>query len=505
MGARMRRFLLILTMLLALPALALVAMAPIAMAQTSAAFDDAMDGLDQIMQAGGESDRIYQYLTQTIRTSRALGRNDPDFSIFYAMLADHIRNAELNPVHALQIAEEGLELIAGDPGQTDFSAILQVTRSYALADLGRLEEAYAQAQLILPTYATLFDEATVAGYAADAARWGKGELSDFNTAATDLARDTMERAYALMEQRAYGRVLSVASTALLPMGTGLDEGTVRAINVEAEMLIAKALGQLGRHREAGNAWLRALGYMTATPWTLTEPPDWWGTGLSNDELRSVAFDVFEGLATTAGTMHLDQIERAALAQAADLATTPAARYSVLLRRARLAFSDADPATGIALLNDSLDVARQSGDALDIRVTEFYVALAEARQTRRDTGTFDTAPIIATAEAALAEYRAYLIDNEDFIYESAAVLLVQSDAIGNALDYARRAMAVRRGRLAKRDDTGFGRTQARRDARSVVELFLKSAHVAASEGLDPNLRAPDCEDARGFMGRTVVGR
>lgn len=226
--------------------------------QTSPAFDAAMAGLDRIMGEGGDADSIYKYLTETVRTSRAIGRSDPDFAIFYAMLADHIRNDGLNPVRALQVAEEGLELIAGDPSQVDFSTILQVTRSYALADLGRLVEAYAQAQLILPTYRTLFDNDFAEDYAADAANWGQGELSDFNTAATELARQTLSRAYDLMEQRAYGRVLSLTSTALLPLGTGLAENEVRGINVEAEMLMARALEALGRNGQAGNAWLRAL-------------------------------------------------------------------------------------------------------------------------------------------------------------------------------------------------------------------------------------------------------
>ncbi len=90
---------------------------PVPLVAQSAAFDEAMAGLDRVFQDGGDPDRIYQQLTRTVRTSRALGSGDPDFAIFYAMLADHVRNVELNPVYALQIAEEGLELIAGDPSQ----------------------------------------------------------------------------------------------------------------------------------------------------------------------------------------------------------------------------------------------------------------------------------------------------------------------------------------------------------------------------------------------------
>lgn len=483
----------------------LLLLTPVWAKAQSTAFDDAMAGLDKVFEDGGDPDRIYQYLTQTVRTSRALGRNEPDFAIFYAMLADHLRNVELNPVYALQVAEEGLELIAGDPAQSDFATILQVTRSYALADLGRLDEAYRQAQLILPTYGALFNQDTVADYARDAENWGQGQLSDFNTAATDLARDTLDRAYEHFETGGYGRVLTLASTALLPMGTGLAEADVRAINAEAEILMAQALGFLGRHGQAGNAWLRALGYLTQTPWMLDAEPDWWGAGPEDDQNRSVVFDIFEGLAGTAALMGLADIERAALREASNFATSPRDKYSVLVRRARLAMSNKNVDEGLALLHQSRDVAVAAGQDLDLRVADFYIALVEARQVEADTGVLPSEGIVAATEAALAAYRANRIDEEDFLYHNAAQMLIRSDDIATTLDYARQALAVRRARLEARNDTGFGQVQARRDARAVVELFLYAAHTGASEGLDPALAAPNCEDPRGFIGCTVTTR
>ncbi len=380
-----------------------------------------------------------------------------------------------------------------------------MTRSYALADLGRLDEAYRQAQLILPVYARVFDEEAARDYAADAENWGQGQLSQFNTAATDLARQTLEQAYERMEARAYGRVLTLVSTALLPMNSGLPESEVRVINAEAEILMARALGQLGRNAQAGNAWLRALGYLTETPWNLTDPPDFWGQGLTSDGDRAVIFDIFEGLADTAGLMGLSDIEQAALVQASDYAATPRARFSVLVRRARLALAQDDPEQGLALLRASRDVAAAAGADLDRTVAAFYIALTEARQSERETGELPPDRIVITAEAALAEYRANFIAEEDFIYSSAARMLVRSEALSTALDFARRAVTTMQARVAARNDTGFGQVQARRDARSTVELFLLTSHTAASEELDPRLAAPDCEDARGFMGCTVVAR
>lgn len=491
----MRRLLLILTLALAQPWTA--------QAQNATAFDEAMAGLDRVFAEGGDPDRIYQYLTQTVRTSRAVGRAQPDFAIFYAMLADHIRNAELNPVYALRIAEEGLELIAGDPSQSDFATILKVTRSYALADLGRLDEAYAQALLILPDYATLYDADFVEDYRRDAANWGQGQLSEFNTAATDLARDVLERAYQAMEARSFGRVLTLASTALLPMGTGLPEGDVRAINAETEMLMAQALAALGRNMQAGNAWLRALGYMTRTPWNLTDPPDWWGGGLQADSDRAIAFALFEGLAATAGLLGRTDIERAALAQASDYVTSGRDRYSILVQRARLAFADEDSDAGRALLVTARVTAQAAGNDLDLKVADFYLALTDARTAERAGQPMPTNRIRAATEAAVAAYQTHFVPEADFLYLNAAHLLVRSDDLALGLDYARRALESLRARLAARGDTGFGQTQARRSARSSVELFLRASHLAASEGSDDRLAAPGCENPRDFYGCVIV--
>lgn len=475
----------------------------VAMAQTSSAFDTAMDGLDRIMSQGGDDQQIYRHLSDTIRTSRALGQADPDFAIFYAMLADHIRNVELNPVYALQVAEEGLALIGGDQAQADFSTILQVTRSYALADLGRLDEAFAQAQLILPAYAQIFDQALADDFAADAQNWGRGELSQFNTAATELARTVLERAYELLDIQAYGQVLAVASTALLPLGTGLPEGDVRGINTEAEMLTARALSDLGRHRDAGNAWLRALGYMTTEAWDMTGSPAWWGDAPMSQVQGDVAFTILQGLATSAGIIGIDQLERAALAEAAGLARTPRDRYSVLLRRARLALTAEDASESIALLQQSRDTAQDAGYMLDARVAEFYLAMVIAQQGERRDGRVETASVVAATDTAVAEYDKAGVAGRDFILSTAARLLLRSADVDIALAYAREAMQIQQAQLAARRDTGYGQQQARRNARAVVELFLNAAHTGAALGQDPALASADCPDARAFMGCLVT--
>ena len=480
-----------------------LSLSPGAVLSQSTEFDAAMSGLTDIMQAGGAPDEIYRHLTQTIRASRAVGKADPDFAIFYAMLADHLRNAESNPVYALQVADEGLELIAGNPEQADFETVLKVSRSYALADLGRLQEAYEQAQMILPAYAAAFDQELAQSYAADAAHWGQGALSEFNTAATDIARKIVDDAYAFLDDQAYGRVLSSVASARLPMGTGLPEGDVRAINTEAEMLTARALAELGRHRDAANAWLRALGYMTATPWDMQGEIAWWGTGVAQGPHRGVAFTILQGLATSAGTLGIASVERTALARAQPLAGNARDLYSLQIRQARLALADKDTVATLALLEQAADTAQDAGNTLDLRVAEFYLAIVRAQGIEKETGSIPAENIIRATEAAVDQYNIALVSGQDFVLESAAQALVRSKAIDVALGYARRAVDLRRADLAQRRDSGFGREQARRTARSTVELFLLAAHTSASLGHDSALRAPDCDDPRGFMGCTVL--
>ena len=92
----------------------LLLLTPVWAKAQSTAFDDAMAGLDKVFEAGGDPDRIYQYLTQTVRTSRALGRNEPDFAIFYAMLADHLGD----DARALRLSEAFMQRVVANFNNT---------------------------------------------------------------------------------------------------------------------------------------------------------------------------------------------------------------------------------------------------------------------------------------------------------------------------------------------------------------------------------------------------
>ena len=112
--------------------------------------DEAVARIDQIF-TNPATDRpeeeVYAMLGDALRQARRDGRLTRDWAIIYAMLTDGARNTLQNPSYALQLADEGLALIAGDPEQRDYRAILRVTRAYALADLGRLDDAVRAARL----------------------------------------------------------------------------------------------------------------------------------------------------------------------------------------------------------------------------------------------------------------------------------------------------------------------------------------------------------------------
>ena len=86
-------------------------------------------------------------LSQALREAAHDGELDPSYAILYTMYADTAR-FEGNPSFALQLAEQGLDLIVrGEQPDEDARNALFVSRAYALADLGRYEEAVEAARI----------------------------------------------------------------------------------------------------------------------------------------------------------------------------------------------------------------------------------------------------------------------------------------------------------------------------------------------------------------------
>lgn len=487
---------------LALPTLALPTLAQDS--RQSTAFDVASDRLEQLMKSGATEAEIYRHLSASIRTARTLGGQDPDFAIFYAMLTDHVRNVELNPLYALKLAEEGLALVTGRPNHLDFATVLQVSRSYALADLGRLEEAATQAFLILPTYETVIGSELAGDYRLDAEKWAAGLLSPLNTAATELARKTLDQVQERLEAESYAQALTLAGTALLPMNSGLPESDLRGLNAEAEFLTARALEALGRYDDAANAYLRALGYMTATSWDFQSPLEWaQGAAPADPNLRAVTFDVLMGIATAAGRLRRFDLEFAAVEQAIPFADNPFDRFTATLRQARIASLSDRKDEVLPLLTKARDIALADNDAPSAHLAQFYLAQVEMQFADPQTRAALAPNLIAATEAAERAFRAAHHTDLGFLYQAATDTLIGTDGqSGAAVTYARRAMQSKQAELARRSDSGFGQTAARQATRGDVDRFLDAAYFAGAEGLDPDLTAPECEDPRDYNGCTI---
>lgn len=466
----MRRFVATLALLLGLAS-------PLS-AGSDEVFDKVMQALGPLIERG-DSDGIYTLLNNAIRNARLNGAMHPDWAIIYAMFADHVRNVVGNPGYALQLADDGLDLIAGDPDQQEFSAALRVSRAYSLADLGRQDEAVASAELALPIFRKIFGDANADDLVANIEIWRGGGLSADNQSAADLARATLDAAYARYSDGEYARALALASTALLAPEAGLPEQDVRGIDTEAELLMADSLRNLGRFPEAANAYLRALGYITATPWELSGPVLWWGPPPLPDASVSAGYRALFGLAEMTNQIGRRDITIAALAQALLLARSSQERTAVLLVQASVAAWNGDLSGAVALLQTSRDNAAQAGDQVNVLYAEFYVAVIGTLAARTENRAVDPAPVIAATEALLDLASGNRLLDRDFLLAEAAAALRQTDAKSVALEYARQALHLKQVRTEVRGDTGYGSDQDRRQQRRAIETFLRAAHDAAS--------------------------
>jgi tetratricopeptide (TPR) repeat protein len=464
-------------------ALALLLALP-AQAEEPHDFDSMLEAIGTAMQTD-DIDAPFIVINRALRSARAEGRLTADWALFFAMAADHVRNQLGNPAFALSLTEEGLALIAGDAYHADTAAALRVSGAYALADLGRMDEAVAAVRLALPEFRDTFGDEAATDLASTAALWAEGQLGDYNTSVMDLASDALDRAQEAANSGAFGRAISLAGAALLPPGGDLDPGTVRARNAQAELLIAGSLRALGRHQDAANAYLRAINRLARAPWQEDAPSDWWpeadlpeGTALLFGAFQSLA-----GLAISGGALDL---AIAALASAKDFARDPREQITLLIYQAVLADRDGDSDRALAIIAESRNRAAEAGETATVRMADFYAAQVALLAARRAGDDPDPAPLVAAAEAALGLGDS--VDTTTILTDTARFLTRTADHQA-ALSYARRALALRRATvedMANRD-SAFGQAQSRAAQRGALEIFLRAASNAAVA------EDPTCED------------
>lgn len=472
--------------------------------ETPQTVEEVIDRVDRIF-ADPATDtpetEVYTMLGDALRQARREGRLTGDWAIIYAMLTDGARNVLKNPSYALQLADEGLALVAGDPAQWEYRAVLRVTRAYALADLGRLDAAVRTARLALPDYRKLWDDEMADELVADAAEWEKGSLTAFNTPATELARDALDRAEAALDSGAWARAITLASTGLLSDETGFSALERGRINARAEYLAARGLAALSRFPEAGNALLRALEHMTAGAWQPGTPAQF----LAGDPLPEADAEqlrkILLWLANIA--MRLDRAELAAavLDEAERHVVAVKDRTTLLTLRASVLWRAEDRAAALRVLEDTRDQALASGDPASAAMAGLYVAVARANLARRAGETPDAAAITGAAEQAVAHLPPM---QHGFVWMEAARALRDTGQHDTRLAYARNALGAAMDELAQGGDTEFGQSAARAGVRGTVEEVLSAAHARLSD--DPGSGAEaDCDAASALYGCTIRTR
>lgn len=459
--------------------------------------DDAVARIDQIFtnpSTDNPEEEVYTMLGDALRQARRGGYLTRDWAIVYAMLTDGARNVLRNPSYALQLANEGLALIGGDPDQWDYRAILRVTRAYALADLGRLDDAVQAAKLAMPDYEKLWDDDKAEELKADAAQWEAGGLTTFNTPATELAGQALDRAEEALDRGAWARVVTLASTALLPEDSGFSALELARINARAEYLAARGLTGLSRFDEAGNALLRALDHMAEDSWQLGQPIVFKaGDPLPDADARQ-ARQILLWLANVAMRLERTDIAEFALTEAERHITDVNDRTTLLTLRASILWRGNDHQRAIALLEDTRQAALFANDLASAAMAGFYVQTARASLARGagempDIGAISQATDHAISHLPKAQH--------GFVFLEAARALRGSDAHGNRLDYARAALDAARDEIAGSGETGFGEAAARAGVRSTVEELLNASHAKLSD--EPDGLTAQCPDETDIYG------
>lgn len=436
------------------------------------------DQVGAVFQAEGE-DGVFRFLESNIRRARASGQLTPEWAVLFMMLADSARNTRANAAYALRLADEGLELArSGTIDDRDMAVLLEVSRAYILADLGRFEEAVTAAVMALPAFRAQFGDADADDLQSYALDWSKGQLSAFNTSALTVAQGVLDQAEGALNKGEYGSALTLAARAFLPPDdVGLDPAQLAASNTRAGFVSGQALYLLNRY-EAAKAALTGAADLAAPGWRQ-------GEGVGGGPALA---DLFFWLGRACVAVDDRDLARTALALADRLTTDPRARNSLLFARVGLMEALGDGAGAIAALDAA---SLRKGIPDQAALAGFYAALLRARAAR-DLQTLQSAGVLAAAQAALGAAAPGNAIAPDFIRTQAAPWLLAAGDAENALAFARAALSGTLAAIAESRDTDTGTLAARKATREVVDTLLASAHTLDAQS--PIAFCPDLEGA-----------
>jgi len=404
-----------------------------------------------------------------LRDAPHSGKLDPEFALLYALYSDSTRY-DGNPSFALLLAEEGLAL-ANSVAEPDIEVrnTLIISRAYALADLGRYEEAAKDATLASVWLEKRFGEQARADLESEVKKWTTMIDGADLPSVAELAIELLEKADDALVAGDTGTAISLASRALLPDASGLSNGAVRLVNAWVKSVVGAAYGVEGRHYPAAVTLLDAVNLLSAEPWNgrdiITVHQDI-GTELS----ERIVWDVFIRLAASAVFIDELEIAEAALLNVEPYATTPEARYSLLVQRASVLMQSKDYAAVEKVFHDSEEAAIAAGNEENALLARFYALTMKVRQQDEP----DAASVEAMLQAAMqaAEAARNSIAQVEYILTTATRLAVNlALAYDQTLTVSRAAYAAFLERQASMATYEAGQEAARRDRRRFLETHV----------------------------------
>ena len=442
----------------------------------------------------GGADASFLYLDATIRDARGRGWLTADAGILFAMYADALRNIRLNPGYALRIADEGLGLIrSGTPQDPREAMMLEVTRAYALADLGQFDAAVAAATLALPTLRAAFSDSTADDLAGYVAAWQAGRLGALNESALDLARKAIARAEVAVDASDLATVLAEASRAILPPGAAFDPGQVALVNAEARALAGRALYLLRRGDEARAMLGEGVAGLYGADWAVRDAaqPVVPVPGASRDRITQL----FYWLARTGIDSGDRALAVAALRQAERYAVGTEWQGIILLVRMQLAVMEGDVAAVDALTGQAAAAARAAGDEDFARLAAFYRATSHAAMVP-GWDEVDVLELVQTARAAMDHAVPGSSIDGGFVQGELASFLIQTGNLGAGL------AAVREAEMDETLQRG-GLTGPEAEAHASRMRRLAELHLFAAHELDSRRPGATCFDAATGRGCVIV--
>ncbi|SIN98871.1 hypothetical protein [Vannielia litorea] len=453
------------------------------------AFDEMLSRINEAM-ATGDDDAIYATLNAGIREAREKGHLTPGWSIFYAMLTDAARLQKNNPAYALQLAEDGLALVAQSDGSyEEVGWVLMVSRAYALADLGRHAEAVEVGRSALPPFRKAFGDEDADEFAGYVDQWERGELGDFNRSSLDVAQDRVNQAETAFGKGEYGRAIELAQSARIPAIAGASPDALLAagLNFRAEHIVGQAQASLNRPRDACASFLSALRHI-AEPWEGSGRVTWRFTPELEQD-RQMLYRHMSRLSACAATLGNADLANAALVEAEALADPPDWRADAMVTRASLLASTGSWIEAHELLQEAVAVAETSQNSAIISSTAFYAALVAVKTASLREVAVPSQALIASAEAILHQPDPPL--GHAFVLRETAQTLLAVGQTDVAVGFAERSVMIQREWVQQSTDSEFGTDQARIGMATAVETFLSAAHGVA-EATAPAEACPEPE-------------